>query len=173
MRSARAAVVASLAGAVLALCAAPAFAVGSVTMTSAPTSSITGWSLASTGANSRSGGSMTLSATAPWLVTVSADKSTMSEWNGSAYVSNGKALGSALTVSSARTGGTATVPGVGLSVAASTSAGTLATGTGVAVTGGTDIFSITLSQPTAITDAALANGHTYHIVLTYTAQLAL
>lgn len=112
---------------------------------------------------------MTLNATAAYIVTVVADKNTMSEWDGAAYVTGGKTLGSALTVTAARTGGTSVIPGVGLAAVVSTSSATLATGTGP----GTDDFSVTLSQPTLITDAALATGRTYHIVLTYTASLAV
>lgn len=171
-RCARPVVLVGLAGVLFfALPAGSAF--GGVTMTSDPSPSVSGWTLASTGANTTSGGSMTISSTAPYTVTLTADRNFLSEWDGAAYVSGGKALTTPLTVTTVRTGGTAAVPGVGAAVVASTTAGTLATGTGLAITGATDIYSITLSQPTLIIDPALVTGHSYHIVLTYTAQLAL
>lgn len=151
--------------AVLAAVFAPARALGAVTMTTEPSAVVSGWTLAPSGANSTGGGTMTIDATGPYSVTIVSDVNRMSEHDGTSYVASGRALGSALTVAASRTAGTAPVPGTGLAVATSTTAGTLATGAGL----GTDTYSITLSQPTAGTDAALPGGRTYHIVLTYTA----
>jgi len=145
-----------------------AHAVGSVSMTAAPSATVS-WTLGSAGANTISGGTMTLNATAPYTVTVSSDRATMAEYNSGAYVTSGKTLGAGVSVTAARTGGTATVPGVGSTALITTVLGTLVTGTGI----GTDTFGITLSQPTTIADPAILSGHTYHIVLTYTAQLVL
>jgi hypothetical protein len=141
-----------------------------VSMTASPTSSVSGWSLASTGANTTSGGSMTINSNSAYTVTVSGDKTRMSEYETAttSYVTSGRTLTNALSVTASRTGGTAVVPGVGAIAVVGTS-NTLATGTGL----GTDDYSVTLSQPTAITDESLASGYTYHIVLTYTASSTL
>lgn len=141
-----------------------------VSMDTSPTAEISGWTLASTGSNTTSGGSMAISANSPYTVTVTGDKSLLSEYDTVAedYVVDGKTLSSALSVISSRTGGTAPVPGIAATAVVGTSS-TLATGTGL----GTDEYSLTLSQPTLITDEALESGHTYHIVLTYTASSTL
>ncbi|HEX2240742.1 MAG TPA: hypothetical protein VHJ82_06340 [Actinomycetota bacterium] len=139
-----------------------------VSMTAVPTPNIS-WALAMSGANTTSGGSMTVSANTPYTVTMSAEKDFLTQHNGTGYVSGGSQLSSPLTVTAARTGGTAVVPGVGLVLPASTIGGPIGTGTGL----GTDTFSLTLSQPTVITDKALPTGHTYHNVLTYTASATL
>lgn len=165
-----------VAGALAALCvlvAAPSGAAtqtidavlgNAVSMSTSPTSSISGWSLASTGANTTSGGSVGVTANVPYTVTVSADKSRMTEYitASSTYVTGGSTLTSPLAIVPTLTSG-AGVPVASLSVG--TSAGTLATGTGLT----TDVFSLTLSQPTVISDVPLAAGRTYHVVLTYTA----
>lgn len=160
-----------LAAAALMAVAQPALA--GVSMTVTPSSTVS-WTLASTGANTTSGGTLTVSANEPYTVTVSGDKSRLSEWNTSAssYVSDGKTLGAAMDVIAARTGGSALIPGVGATATIGASS-TLATGTGGTITDATDQYSITLSQLTAITDSALPAGRTYHIVLTYTASPTL
>ncbi|MFN2524699.1 MAG: hypothetical protein ABR505_00305 [Actinomycetota bacterium] len=139
-----------------------------VAMTAVPTPNIT-WALAMAGANTTSGGSMTVSANTPYTVTMSAEKDFLTQHNGSGYVSGGSALSAPLTVTAQRTGGTALIPGVGLVLPASTLGGPIGGGTG----GGTDQYSITLSQPTVITDKPLPEGHTYHNVLTYTASATI
>lgn len=144
---------------------------GALSMTTEPSATVSGWSLAATGPNTTSGGSMVINANQPYLVTVTADKSRMTEYvtASSAYdTSDPKALTTAMTVSASRTGGTAVVAGAGVAAVIGTST-TLATGTGL----GTDAYSVTLSQPTVITDSALPSGRTYHIELTYTLQSAL
>lgn len=168
-RSRRGVRTAAACAALLAL-ASPAMA--SISMTVNPTTSIS-WNLAAEGANSRSGGSMTISATLPYRVTLTADKTRLSEYNPSTpgYVTGGKTLAAPLNVTAARTGGTATVPGIGSTAVVGTST-TVATGTG-GLGGQTDAYAITLSQTTAITDQALASGRVYRIVLTYTASSAL
>jgi hypothetical protein len=144
---------------------APAFAVSMVGPT---TGTVSGWSLASTGSNSLSGGTLTISALlSSYTVTVQADKSKMSEYNSGAYVSGGKTLAASLHVISARTGGTGvSCSGVGQDASVGTSATTVASGPGGLLC--SDIYSINLSQTTSITDTALASGHSYHIILTYT-----
>ena len=140
-----------------------------LSMTTAPTATIPSWTLASSGANTTSGGSLAMNANEPYTVSVTADKTRMTEYTGSAYVaSSPKTLTSPLVVTPVRTGGTAPL-------AATVSAATLGTssllvvGTGL----GTDLFDLTLAQTTAITDSALPGGETYHIVLTYTASSTL
>lgn len=139
-----------------------------VSMTGNPTAAVSDWTLASSGSNTTSGGNMTVNANSVYVVSVTADKTRLSEWDTDAYVTDGAALGAALNVIAARTGGTALVAGVGATAVVGTST-TLATGTG----GGTDTYGITLSQLTAVTDEALPAGRTYHTVLTYTASSSL
>jgi len=142
-----------------------------VSMTTTPDSAVSGWSLASTGSNQTSGGTMTVNANSAYTVTVTADKSAMTEYitASSAYeTTSPKTLSTALSVIGARTGGTAPVAGTAATAVIGTST-TFATGLG----SGTDDYSVTLSQPTVITDKALAAGRTYHIQLTYTASSAL
>jgi len=135
-----------------------------LSMTASPTSSVSGWVLAATGANSTSGGSVTTNTNQPYILSVTGDKATMTEYitASSAYAGSPKSLTSPITVTATRTGGTAVAAGAGAAAVVGTSS-TLGTGTGL----GTDSYSISLGQPTAITDAALASGRTYHILLTY------
>lgn len=142
----------------------PAFAVSM----SGPTGTVSGWNLSSSGANTISGGTLTVSALlSSYTVTVTADKTRMSEYASGAYVVNGKTLSSALSVTAAIATPHCLTPGVGVTAVIGTST-TLATGTGLAITGCSDAYTITLSQPTSIADPALVPGHTYHISLTYT-----
>jgi hypothetical protein len=129
---------------------------------------ISGWSLNSTGSNTISGGTLTISALlSSYTVTVQADKSRMSEYSGGAYVGGGKTLSAALHVITLRTGGTGVLcNGSGTDATVGTSATTVASGPGGLAC--SDIYSVTMSQATSIADNALAPGHTYHIVLTYT-----
>ena len=139
-------------------------------MTATPSSTVS-WALASSGANTTSGGALTVNSNQPYTATVTADKTKMTEWitGSSAYVSSSpKTLATALSVAGARSAGTAAVAGVGATAVVGTST-TLATGTGL----GTDTYDVTLSQPTLITDPALPSGETYHIVLTYTVSSTL
>ena len=129
---------------------------------------VSGWSLSSSGSNSISGGTLTVSALlSSYTVTVQADKARMSEYSGGAYVGGGKTLGAALHVITARTGGSgASCNGVGQDATVGTSATTVASGPGGVLC--SDIYSVMLSQTTSVADGALLPGHTYHIVLTYT-----
>ena len=139
-------------------------------MTATPSSSVS-WTLASSGANTTSGGSMTINSNQPYIVSVTADKTKMTEYvtASSAYATGTpKTLTTALTVQSVRSAGTAVVAGVGSNAVVGTST-LAATGTGL----GTDTYDETLSQPTLITDSALPAGETYHIQLTYTASSTL
>jgi hypothetical protein len=139
-----------------------------IAMTASPSSTVS-WTLASSGANTTSGGSMTINSNGPYTVAVTADKSKMTEYASGNYVaSSPKTLTTALTVQSVRSAGTAAVAGVGSNAVIGTST-LAATGTGL----GTDTYDETLSQPTLITDPALPAGETYHIVLTYTASSTL
>jgi hypothetical protein len=143
----------------------------SLSMTTSPNSSVSGWVLASTGANTASGGSMGINSNQPYTVAVTGDKATMTEYvtASSSYVSSSpKALGQPISVIAVRTGGTTTSVGVGATAVVGTSP-TVATGAGL----GTDTYSVTLSQPTSIVDPALPSGRTYHIVLTYTLSSTL
>lgn len=142
-----------------------------LSMTTSPTASVSGWALASTGANTASGGQVGIESNQPYTVTVTADKSRMTEYvtASSAYVTSGpRALSNAISVIALRSAGTAVTPGVGATAVIGTST-TLLTGTGL----GTDTYDITLSQPTLITDPALPSGRTYHIELTYTLSSTL
>jgi hypothetical protein len=142
-----------------------------LSMTTSPTASVSGWNLASTGANTTSGGSIGVNSNQPYTIAVTADKAKLTEYvtGTSSYVaSSPKALTTALSVLAVRSGGTALVPGVAATAVIGTSS-SLAVGTGL----GTDTYDLTLSQPTLITDAALPSGETYHIVLTYTLSSTL
>src|SRR5258708_2600451 len=73
-------------------------------MTATPSSTVS-WGLASSGANTTSGGSLTVNSNQPYTATVTADKTKMTEWitASSAYVaSSPKALTTALSVAGAR-----------------------------------------------------------------------
>ena len=156
--------VAALVAIVTLLSARAGFAVGM----SGPTATISSWNLASTGANSISGGTLTVSALfSAYTVTVTADKTRMTEYSGSAYVSGGKTLTAPLNVAAVISTPHCLVPGTGATAIIGTST-TLATGVGLALTGCSDAYAITLSQATSISDPALPAGHKYHIVLTYT-----
>jgi len=160
----RGALIAALVSVATLLGARAGFAVGM----GGPTATISSWNLASTGPNSISGGTLTVSALlSAYTVTVTADKTRMTEYSGSAYVSGGKTLAAPLNVTAALTTPHCLVPGTGATAIIGTST-TLATGVGLALTGCTDTYMITLSQATSITDPALTPGHKYHIVLTYT-----
>jgi hypothetical protein len=142
-----------------------------LSMTSSPTASVSGWALAATGANSTSGGSVATNTNQPYILSVTGDKATMTEYvtGTSSYVaSSPKSLTSPITVSATRSAGSAVVPGVGATAVVGASS-TLGAGTGL----GTDTYTISLGQPTAITDAALPAGETYHILLTYTLSSTL
>lgn len=146
----------------------------SVSMTSAATDILAAdpWVLLGTGANTRSGGSVTVSANSAYALTVVADKATMTEYNvatASYQATSAKSLTTPLSVVAVRSAGSALVPGVGVAAVTGTIATPLATGTGL----GTDTYALTLSQPTLVTDAPLAAGKTYRTVLTYTASAAL
>ena len=141
--------------------------VDSVISMSTPPSATVSFGTLTTGAHTASGGSVGISANVPYLVTVSADKTAMSEYDtvGTAYVASGKTLASPLSIIPVRSGGTALVPGIATPAIIGVST-LLATATGL----GTDTYDLTLSQPTGLTDRTLAVGHTYRIVLTYTAS---
>ncbi len=141
---------------------------GSVAMTTTP-SNVTNWVLSASGVNTKSGGSLTVSANSAYTVSVTAEKATLSEWNGTGYVSGGKSLTTPLTVTATRTGGTAAVGALTTPAEVGLLSAGLVTGTG----GGTDQFSIELSQPTLATDKPLSGSNTYHNKLTYTASAAL
>jgi len=139
-----------------------------VSMVGPTGSSISGWSLSSTGTSTISGGTLTVSSLlSSYTVTVQGDKAKMSEYAGSAYVNGGKTLSAAPHVITSRTGGSgASCNGSGTNATVGTSATTVASGPGGLLC--SDIYSVTLSQATSIADSALPTGHTYHIVLTYT-----
>ncbi|MDQ3646046.1 MAG: hypothetical protein M3345_03825 [Actinomycetota bacterium] len=133
-----------------------------LSMTTAPAANVSGWNLAATGANSTSGGSLAVNANVPYTVTMSAQKTTLTEYvtATSAYEATApKSLGSPLTVTPTSTGGTGVA-----AAATSATGGVVVTGIG----GGTDSFTLSLSQPTTIADDPLTTGRTYHNVLTYT-----
>ncbi len=140
----------------------------SVSMTTSPTATVSGWALSPSATNTASGGTMTISANSSYSVTVTPDVNAMSEHDGTGYVTSGKTLSAALNIIASYTGGTAPVPGLGATAITGTSTA-LATGTG----GGTDDYDITLSQATTVADEALPTGRTYHIELTYTASSTL
>jgi len=139
-----------------------------VSMAGPTSATVSGWSLSSSGTSTISGGTLTVSALlSSYTVTVQADKSTMSEFTGGAYVSGGKRLGAALHVITVRTGGSGlSCNGAGQNATVGTGVVTVASGPGGVLC--SDIYSVTLSQTTAISDTALVPGHTYHIILTYT-----
>jgi hypothetical protein len=149
--------------------AAPAGA--TVTLDASQAGDVTNWALSPTGANSRAAGSLTVTATGPYTLSVTFDHTRMTEWNtgAQAYVAGGRALGAPLTVLVARAGGTAALPTV-TTGAVSGSSSLLATGPGL----GSDTYAVSLAQPTALTDPALpSTGRSYHMVLTFTAASSL
>ncbi len=160
-----------LAGASALLFAVPVAAHGSVSMTASPPSSLS-WTLVPAGGNTTSGGTITVQATEAYNVTVTADRTRLTEWitADGAYASTPKTLTAPLSVLTALESGLG-VPVANVSVG--TSSTTIATGAGTVLTPATDTYALTLSQTTAITDAALPSGRTYHVVLTYTASAAL
>ncbi len=134
----------------------------SVTMSlSDPTVS---WTLASSGTNTKSAGSLSVGSNAPYSVTVIAEKPTLTEWDGSAYGT--KALATPLSVLGTLSSGTGTPAGGPVTNAAPTA---FATGVGL----GTDVYGISLSQATTLADPALPTGSTYHNVLSYTASATI
>jgi hypothetical protein len=140
----------------------------SISMTTTPSATIGGWTLAASGANTTAGGTMAVQANTPYKVTVKSDKATMTEFvtGSSAYeTASPKSLTTPISVVTALTAG-AGIPVPTLAVGTTTA--NIATGTGLT----TDTYSVTLSQPTVISDVPLAAGRTYHIVLTYTATSA-
>src|SRR5260221_1843553 len=140
------------------------FAVGM----SGPTATVSSWNLSSTGSNSISGGTLSVSALfSAYTVAVTADKTRMTEYSGGSYVAGGKSLTAPLNVTAVLSNPHCLVPGTGATAIIGIST-TLATGVGLALTGCMDTYSITLSQLTSISDPALIPGHGYHIVLTYT-----
>lgn len=137
-----------------------------VSMTTAPTASISGWNLSATGANTTSGGTMQIQSNVAYTVTVVADKAKLTEYitaTGAYQTTSPKSLTNPLSIVPTLSSG-AGVPVASLAVG--TTPATIATGTGLT----TDSYALTLSQTTAITDAPLAAGRTYHMVLTYTAS---
>ena len=140
---------------------------GSLSMGTAPSSTVADWALAATGANTTSGGSIGITGNGPYTVSVTADKTRMTQYDttaGTYVASSPKTLTAPLNVVATSTSGT----GVGATAIVGTST-TLATGAGL----GTDAYSVQLSQLTAIADAALPSGYTYRIVLTYQATSTL
>ncbi|HJT38023.1 MAG TPA: hypothetical protein VJ818_06325 [Actinomycetota bacterium] len=164
MRTARRAGLVLAVGTVIALQPIAGFAVSMV----GPTGTVSGWTLSSSGTSQISGGTLTVSSLlSSYTVTVQGDKAKMSEYSSGAYVTGGKTLSNALHVITSRTGGSGvSCNGQGTNATVSTTATTVASGPGGLLC--SDIYSVTLSQATSITDSALATGHTYHIVLTYT-----
>lgn len=136
----------------------------SLTMNTAPSASVN-WSLAATGANTTSGGSMNITSNVPYKVTVKGAKDYLTAWDGTAY-DDTKKLASATSVTATSTAGT----GVGALAAVSSSVDApVATGIG----GGTDNYTLQLSQPTTIADKPLAGTSKYRNVLTYTLSSTL
>lgn len=139
-----------------------------ISMTGDPTALSNGWVLETSGPSNHSGGSMTIQANVPYSVTLVSDKATLSEWDGTGYVSGGKALALPLSVSATKTGGGPLA--VGLTSTATLVPGVLATN----IAGGaTDSYDLMLTQTTTIADSPLTVGNTYHSVLTYTAASTL
>jgi hypothetical protein len=140
---------------------------GSLSMGTSPSSTVADWALAATGANTTSGGSIGVTSNGPYTVSVTADKTRMTQYDttaGTYVASSPKTLTAPLNVIATSTSGT----GVGATAIVGTSS-TLATGAGL----GTDAYSVQLSQATSIADSALPSGYTYRIVLTYTAASTL
>jgi hypothetical protein len=144
----------------------------SVSLDASSAANVGSWTLATTGANTQSGGSVSVNSNSPYTLSVTFDKTRMSEWDTNtspaAYVSSGKTLAAPLTVTVSRTSGTAGTPTLSAGAVSGTST-LLSTGLGL----GSDNYAVSLSQPTTIADSALASGRTYHIVLTYTASSTL
>lgn len=150
---------------------------GAVAMTTSPTATVNNWALA-IGANSKSAGNMTIQASVPYVVTVTAEKATLTEWNPAAnggaggYVTGGKTLTTPMVITPSATGGTVPLVGSGVSVltpSVGTGSSNLVTGIG----GTTDTYSLSLGQTVLVSDSPTTGSNTYHNVLTYTASAAL
>lgn len=135
----------------------------SVSMSVAPDATVSGWTLASQGDNTTSGGNIEVQANVAYTVSVVGEKDFLTEWDGSSYGTT--ALATAMTIKPTLVSGDA----AGSDAVVSTLGATLIT----ALDGGTDNFSLILSQPTLVTDEPLATGWTYHNVITYTASETL
>lgn len=131
----------------------------SISISSAPATAVN-MTLASTGANTASGGTIEVTANADYTLTVQGDKNAMTSWDGSVY-DDITTLGSSMTVTPVLDSG------VGVPVAAIVSTAEEIIATSVGLT--TDTYSLTLAQPTTVADAP----GTYRIVLTYTASPTL
>lgn len=163
-----------VAGCEVLLVAAPASAQIAPTITvSVSTSSVSFSSLApndpSATTNRVSAGTITITSTAGYTVKVAADRTAMTEWTGTAYVtSSPKTLGSPLQATCSAPTGTGATCSALTATSITPSGATFAT-SAVSTGAGSHVFTLTLSQPTALTDYPA----TYHLVLTITASALL
>lgn len=119
--------------------------------------------LPASGTGSGSAGTATVTSNSAYTVTVVSDGATLREWDGSAYVAGGASLASPPSLAIASSSGSG-IAGAGGAV---TNVGPTAVATGLGL--GTDVFDLTVSQPTTVADTALPAGNTYHAQFTYTA----
>lgn len=132
-----------------------------VSISTAPTATVDFGAMAAVGANTTSGGSIGITANTPYQLTVEANVARMTKYVGGSY-EEGVTLAAPLSVVPVLSGGTG-VPVASLAVGKT--AAPIATG----LLAGTDVFALTLSQPTSTTDLPT----TYRSVLTYTASPTL
>lgn len=132
-----------------------------VSISTAPTASVDFGALAPVGPNTTSGGSIGVTSNVPYTLTVQSNKAKMTKYVGGVYT-DAVSLAAALAVVPVLSSGTGVpVP----SLAVGTTAAPIATG----VLPGTDVFALTLSQTTSLTDTQTS----YREVLTYTASPTL
>lgn len=141
-----------------------------LSLATSPTSAVNFGALSLTNPNTASGGSVGVTYNVPYSVKLTTNHANMTKWTGAAYDTN-YALASPLAVSaSAAAGSGATAVGAATTTAAAKLAeatgGTLVASNplGVGITGGTDSYDLSLSQPATIADQA---GN-YRVELTYT-----
>jgi hypothetical protein len=126
------------------------------------------WVLAASGPNAgRAAGTLSVSANSAYTVTVQAQRATLTEFDGTAYIApTPRSLASATSLTTTLSSGL----GVGTPATPVLSAAPT-----VIATGGlaSDVFTLSMAQPTTVADATLPAGRTYHNLFTYTGTSAL
>jgi hypothetical protein len=126
------------------------------------------WVLAASGPNAgRAAGTLSVSSNSAYTVTVQGQQPTLTEWDGSAYIAPTPA---SLAANTALSTVISTGTGVGTPATPVTSVAPTLIATGAL---SSDVFNLTMAQPTTIADATLQAGRTYHNLFTYTGTSAL
>jgi hypothetical protein len=134
---------------------------GTVSISTAPTATVDFGSLAPVGPNTTSGGSIGVTSNVPYTLMVQSNKAKMTKYVAGVYT-DAVTLTAALAVVPVLSSGTG-VPVPSLAI------GTTAAPIGAGILPGTDVYALTLSQTTSLTDTQTS----YREVLTYTASAVL